>query len=133
MSKQQVQPNHFELTGMGASGQQVQVVYDVAAFDGLHHLNYQDERGSKTFIGEQIEVHLSPLGRLLTVGVFQSLDAGETTFTLLLPTINLRGMSQQPYQTLGIYAASHGILPEQLPDLTYSVVQLQGTASLVEA
>lgn len=128
MTQQDNQPNFFNLTDG-----QVQITYDAMAFDGKPQLTYQatQETESRTFAGSNISTQDSPLGPLLTVLLRPSIGAGETTLTLLLPGIQLRGELSQPYQTLAIVTSSSGILPHQGADLTYSVLNLQGTASLV--
>jgi len=128
MAQQDDQPNLFDLTNG-----QVHISYDVMAFDGRPLLTYQatQETEARSFRGSEVRCQDSPLGTLITVLLRPSIDAGETTLTLLLPAIQLRGATSQPYQTLAIVTSSTGILPHQGADLTYEVLNVQGTASFV--
>jgi hypothetical protein len=128
MTQQDDQPNFFDLTDG-----QVRITYDVKAFDGKPHLTFQatQEDEDSTFVGNDISSQDSLLGLLLTVLLRPSIDAGETTLTLLLPDIKLRGSASQSYETLAIMTSSLGILPHEGADLMYKVLNLQGTASLV--
>src|SRR5712691_1544497 len=122
MTQQADQPNFFDLTDGRA-----RITYDVMGFDGQPHLTYRatQETEDRSFVGSEISSQDSPLGLLLTVLLRPSIDAGESTLTLLLPGIKLRGTTSQPYETLAIVTSSFGILPHQGADLTYGVLQLQ--------
>src|SRR5262245_21077186 len=79
------QPNLFEVSGYG-----IQVTYSTTSLDGQPHFNYQDTHQSKLFIGNQIHTETTELGTLVSVLLQQTPDAGSTTFTLVVPRINLR-------------------------------------------
>jgi hypothetical protein len=50
---------------------------------------YQDAFQSKQFSGKEIQTVDSVLGRLVTVFLVRTVDTGSTTFTLLVPNVNL--------------------------------------------
>jgi hypothetical protein len=56
---------------------------------GQPQFNYYDAFQAKNFTGNQIQTADNVLGRLVTVFLIQTIDSGSTTFTLLVPTVNL--------------------------------------------
>ncbi|TMJ01531.1 MAG: hypothetical protein E6G97_15670 [Alphaproteobacteria bacterium] len=124
-----IQPNLFVL-----SGGSIHVTYTTTGFDGKPHFTYTSWFVTHTFSGTQIKTEPSVLGTLVSVTILQTVDAGSTTFTVLIPRINLNQGEALAITTEGITThhrfsifppAMHGQLD------TYSVVTLTGTAQHV--
>jgi hypothetical protein len=77
-------PNLYELHGGG-----ILVTYSTTGFDGKPHFSLQDAQGLHTFSGDQINVTATPIGSLVTVTVRRTVDTGSTSFSVLIPTVNL--------------------------------------------
>jgi hypothetical protein len=133
-----VEPNTWSLTGDG-----VTVTLRSDAATGEDHLTYQDESRSLSFPGADGNVTKEDTGAglLLTVVINQTVDAGNTTFSLLLPLVNLAGLKlggkPPPIVTVGILTERHISFvhtPFTLFQMTsYGTIQLTGTASRVDA
>lgn len=91
-------------------------------------LTYQDQELNLTFTGEQLRTQQSELGTLVSVSLQSSIDAGGTILTLLLPTIEMGGMDEQPFETVAIITQTFGILPGAGARQTYDVLELEGVA-----
>ena len=126
-----VQPNLYEL-----SSGNIHVTYSTSGISGQPHLTYTSPFISHSFTGSQLTTTASPIGTLVTVTIQMTVDSGSTTFTLLVPRVNLSGPADHVHiDTEGVTthhrfsvipAAMHGQLD------TYSVQALTGTASHVE-
>jgi hypothetical protein len=90
-------PNLFELSGDG-----IHVTYSASSFDGQPRFSYQDANQSKQFSGDQIRAEKTVIGTLVSVTIFQTIDAGSTTFTVLIPTVNLRASDSANITTYGV-------------------------------
>jgi hypothetical protein len=124
-----VQPTIWNLSNSAAG---IQVSYSVAG----PHLHYH---GSviRDFSGSEIRIaELPDLGTLVSVTLVLTIDSGSTTFTLLLPRVNLPAPPALPafvpVTTEGVTTFHRFSL---LPPLQrgqqefYTVVPLQGTAA----
>lgn len=124
-----VLPNMFSVAGSG-----VTVTLTLTGVTGQPVLTYQDSHQALNFTGDQIEIKDSELGQLASVTLVKSVDAGYTSFSLLLPRMNLVGGNHQ-VETLGITAIHRttiaGVGHGQLT--SYHAIRLQGTASQVES
>jgi hypothetical protein len=124
-------PNLFSLSGGG-----LHVEYSTSSFDGQPHLTYQDSLRTLSFIGDQIRVvNVADLGTMVSVTIVLTVDTGGTTFSLLLPPVNLPGpFASVPVSTDGITTHhAFSIIPafnHGQRDF-YSVTPLQGTATQV--
>ena len=126
-----VQPNLYVLSGGG-----IHVTYSTTGINGQPHLTYSSFVINHTFTGTQIQTEQSPLGTLVTVTIQMTVDSGSTTFTLLVPRVNLNSLHDSvqittegitTYHRFSIFpAAMHGQLD------TYSVQELAGSARHVE-
>src|SRR5947209_62466 len=91
-------PDLYQVHGGG-----IHVTYSTTGIDGKPHFNYQDAHGTHNFSGDQINVAKTPIGDLVTVTIRLTVDAGSTTFSLLVPTVNLTGPGHAaPISTEGI-------------------------------
>ena len=124
-----IQPNLFVLSGGG-----IHVTYTTNGFDGQPHFTYSSPFVTHTFSGNQIKTEPSAIGTLVSVTILHTVDSGSTTFTVLIPRINLNQGEALAITTEGITThhrfsifppAMHGQLD------TYAVVTLTGTAQHV--
>jgi len=92
---------------------------------------YQDQELNLTFTGDQIRTQQSEIGTLVSVSLKESIDAGATTLTLLLPAFNLADTAEQPFETLAIVTQTFGILPNVGAGQVYDVIELDGVARLL--
>jgi hypothetical protein len=58
------------------------------------HFMFQDASQTVTFNGPQVRVVAHETGTLVTVTVRQTIDAGSTSFTLMIPAVKLAHLSQ---------------------------------------
>jgi hypothetical protein len=122
-------PNLYQLSGKG-----LHISYSTTGFDGKAHLMYQDQQHTLNFKGEEIHTVESDLGMIVSVSIRQTVDTGSTTFSILLPRVNLGNHLSVPIHTEGIRTVhKFSIIPSfnqgQLD--IYTVQGLQGTASHV--
>ena len=119
---QVLQPNSFIFSGDGAK-----INY---SSEEESHFDFEDSEGGKrSFSGKEIRVENSTeLGKLVTVTLDMTIDAGSTSLTLLIPHIQLTGLAStpQPIKTVAIKAHHRG--PNAGHDAIIEVYKLQGTA-----
>ncbi len=122
-------PNLFSLSGGGLT-----VSLALSGFDGKPHFSYQDSHQSLNFSGDDITIEETALGTLVTVTLVRTPDFGDTTFTLLVPRINLLGATSHVVHTVGITTIHRttiaGLGHGQLT--TYHVTRLNGSAAQVQ-
>ena len=122
-------PNLFTLTGHHLS-----ITLALTGIDGQPRFTYHDTQRALNFAGDEITVEDTALGRQATVTIVRTVDVGNTTFTLLLPLVNLISGSHA-ITTLGITAIHRtsiaGIGHGQLT--TYHSTALHGTADQVQS
>lgn len=124
-----VTPNLYHL-----NGHHLHVMYSTSGIDGRPHLTYQDAVQTLTFTGDQIRSETTEIGTLVTVDLRKSVDAGRTTFSLLVPTVNLGTENSVPIATDGITTIHRFSIVakfNQGQTELYSFTRLTGTASFV--
>jgi hypothetical protein len=122
-------PNLYQVQGHG-----IHVTYSTTGFDAKPHFDYQDANQTLHFEGDQIRSTDSEFGTLVTVTTRPTVDAGTTTFTLVVPQVNLGSLVSAPITTFGITTQHRfSIVPKFNHGQTelYTVVALRGTASAV--
>jgi hypothetical protein len=124
-----IQPNLYDLSGGG-----LHVTYTTSGIDGKPHFTYHSATQTLNFAGDQIQTNSSPLGALVTVIIFRTVDSGSTSFTLLVPRVNLNSGEHLHIVTEGIttlhrFSVIPALMHGQLD--RYTVYALQGTASRV--
>jgi hypothetical protein len=125
------QPTHYDL-----GGRSIHVTYSTTGVDGKPHFSYQDLQQTLTFSGDEIRRVETEIGGFVTVTIAGTVDRGNTTFSILLPRVNLTaGPGQrETIQTYGITTLHRPRIPPQLiagqRDF-YTVIRLTGTASQV--
>jgi len=126
---QSIVPNMFSLTG-----KDLHITYATSGGDGRPHFTYQDHTRTLHFSGDEIRSVGTDLGRVVSVSIRPTIDAGSTTFSLLVPRVNLIGEAAIPISTEGITTLhKFSIIPafNQGQMDFYTVTPLTGFASLV--
>jgi len=110
----------------------IHVTYSTGALGSKVGLTYQDSQQTLQFDETQLRRVQSDLGEEVSVTLRLTVDSGSTTFTLLVPRVQLEPNQSAPVDTLGITAIHRFSLVPALQhgqqDI-YSVDRLHGTAS----
>ena len=123
------QPTLYELSGNG-----IQVTYTTRSITGQPQFYYHDAVQAKSFSGSQIQTADTIIGKLVTVFLVQTVDGGNTTFTLVVPNVNLPPSNFTTISTEGITTLhKFSIFKPPLGQTeTYTFHPLTGTAIFVE-
>jgi hypothetical protein len=113
------------------AGEDVKISYYINE-DHSSELDYQDSQGSLTFQSDHLHIEKSAIGTLITATLKNSPDAGATTCTLVLPDVKLGGQTKQPLNTFAIIAQDLSAASKVGAQLTYRVVNLQGTGEYTD-
>jgi hypothetical protein len=92
-----VSPNLFQL-----SGNTVHISYSTTGIDGKPHFHYQDSQHNLSFTGDEIRQVECDLGALVSVTIQRTIDSGSTSFSVLIPRINLDNRETGHIRTQGI-------------------------------
>ena len=122
-------PNFYQVQGGG-----LQITYITQAGDGQPLFTYQDPARKLEFSGDQIRKVETEAGTLVTVTIIQTVDTGSTTFSLLVPLVNLDETLEAPIKTEGIttdhkFSIVRELNEGQLEDYTFT--DLSGEAKFV--
>src|SRR6185437_10033709 len=122
-------PNLYQV-----QGRQLHVTYSTTGIDGKPHFTYQDRHQTLSFDGDAIRTLDAEIGTLVTVSLVRTVDTGSTSFTLVVPHVNLGQAAQAPITTQGI-TTLHRLSPvpflnEGQTEIS-TIVRLAGTASAV--
>jgi len=90
-------PNTYALRGNGIS-----VGFSSTSISGKPQFRFTDASGTLMFSGDEITVADSAAGTLVSVVIVDVPDAESTTFTLVLPDVNLAGDPRPTIKTIGI-------------------------------
>ena len=124
-----VAANMFSLSGGG-----LHVSYSTSGIDGKPHFSYQDPVRSLSFSGDEIRRVECDLGTVVSVTIVRTIDAGSTSFSLLVPRVNVAAFSSVTIRTDGVTTHhAFSIIPafnHGQRDF-YQVTPLHGTASNV--
>ena len=124
-----VAANMFSLSGDG-----LHVSYSTSGIDGKPHFSYQDPVRSLSFSGDEIRRVECDLGTVVSVTIVRTIDAGSTSFSLLVPRVNLQPFGNVAIRTDGITTHhAFSIIPtlNQGQRDFYHVTAMHGTASNV--
>ena len=123
------QPNAYTVAGRG-----VHVSYTTTSIGGQPQLTYQDGHRSLTFTGGDIRVVADEEGQLASISTKKSVDTGYTSFTLLLPRVNLVNGQAAHITTIGIVGTHRSAIDTPVAGQldTYRVVHLTGNAYFIE-
>jgi hypothetical protein len=122
------QANLYDLSGDG-----IHITYATMTFGGPPSFVYHDATQSRTFKGPQIKTEETELGTLVSVVIVPGVDTGSTSFTLLIPRVNLGTSDSANITTYGITTLHKSSIfgaPLGQTDI-YTPHQLQGTAAWV--
>jgi len=123
---QKILPNQYDLRGPG-----VAVSYSVTSISGKPQLSFKKGRQTLNFSGDEIGVFDTTIGSLVTVTIARTVDKGFTTFSFLLPSIQLASSSaRQAFRTIGITTVHKTTIAGPIKGVqqSYKSVQLRGTA-----
>ncbi len=122
--------NLFEL-----SCGRISVTYSTTSFIGQPQFSYRDPNLNLNFVGDQIQVEKTSIGRLVSVTLEVIPDLRTVTFTVVLPVVRvLAGSAGMVISVPGVRTTHHTTIagpPPLGPDKTYEVCELKGTAQLV--
>ena len=128
MVSQNAEPNLFEL-----HGHEAHITYSTTSIGGKPQFVYRDKEQSYSFSGDEIRTQDSELGTLVSVSLVRTVDQGSTSLTLVLPSVNLAGETQQHFKTFAV-VTKHlvGIQPGQKGARElYHEFSLEGKAQFV--
>jgi hypothetical protein len=123
---QQTTPNQYDLQGAGVS-----ISYSTSGLAGKPQLNIKKGRQVLNFSGDEIGTLDTSIGALITVTIVKTVDRGFTSFSFLLPTMELPTASaKQAFSTIGITTVHKTTIagPVKGAQQTYKSVELRGTA-----
>jgi hypothetical protein len=125
-----ITPNLYQL-----HGPHLNISYALSGIDGKPHFSYHDTHHTLQFSGDQIRTVATEIGTLVTVTIQITVDSGSTSFTLLVPTVNLGKNHQAVHITTHGVTTLHkfSIVPALNQGQTelYTVTKLTGTAEFV--
>jgi hypothetical protein len=122
--------NQFDLQGQG-----IRVEFSTSSISGPAKLSFTKGRKTLSFTGDQITQQDTAIGALVTVTIALTPDRSSTTFSVLLPAIQLaKETTKQPFRTLGITTIHKTTIagPTLAVQETYNTVALRGTAARVQ-
>ena len=131
-----VAPNRFVLH---SSDGNTQVDYETTSFQGQPVLNLKQGPGLgpiRHFAGSQIRTRNTEFGTWVSVTTQMTIDAGSTSFSVLIPAVTLTSLSD--HKTISTEAIiTHHTGPNSVPVTgvheTYQFIPLSGEASFVLA
>lgn len=129
MAPTTVTPNTFQL-----SGHHLHVAYSSTSLDGKPTLTYQDAHNGKSFRGDEIRTVECDLGTLVSVTLRMTVDAGSTSFSVLIPRMRINQSEHAAVHTECITTVHRFSIVPQLQHGqldTYSAVALAGTAQFL--
>jgi hypothetical protein len=129
-----VTPNQYHLAGYGISVSYFPDGFGPIAQDGPDRLFYQDADRHLVFNGSEIrKVDVDDLGTILSVTIVSTIDVGSTSFSVILPHVNL---PQGPHASAAVDTEAVTTVHRAFVRLighpqveTYTVTRLTGTAS----
>ncbi|MEH1943589.1 MAG: hypothetical protein V7L01_25680 [Nostoc sp.] len=127
-------PNLYNFTGYNSKGEKVSINYSTSSFTGKPLFNYQEQKQTLNFTGNDIRTVDTEIGTLVTVTIKKTVDTGNTTFTLLIPRVNLGNNIEAKVETKGITTTNRfSVIPQfnQGQKQTYTTIHLKGTAQAV--
>lgn len=127
------QPSNFKAPNLYVlSGDGISITYATTSFAGQPIFTFHDSSQNRTFTGSEIQSVDTEAGTMVSVVTHMTIDTGSTTFSVLIPRVNLGAAESLNITTYGITALHRfSILPLQGQLDLYTTHQLQGTASFV--
>lgn len=126
---QKITPNQYELVGPS-----IQISYSTSSISGKPQLSFKRGRTTLSFTGNQINVLDTISGALVTVTIASTPDLSSTTFSFVLPSIELaKESAKQAFRTFGVTTVRKTSISGSVKGVqqTYKVVELRGSAQRV--
>jgi hypothetical protein len=126
---QKIIPNQYQIQGQG-----VRIGYSTSSITGKAQLSFKKGPKTLNFTGNEIGLLDTKIGALITVTIATKPDRSFTTFSFLLPTIELsKESAKQSFRTVGITTIHKTTIagPVKGVQQIYKSVQLRGTAQHV--
>lgn len=122
-------PNLFQLSGEG-----VTATYSTTSIDGQPRFTYKKGRQTLSFGGTDVATANTGIGTLVSVVLARIPDKGSTTFSILLPSIQLPDTTKQSFRTIGITTVTATTIagPPAGVQQTYTTIALRGSAQQVD-
>lgn len=123
-------PNLYDL-----HGHHLHITYSTSGIDGKPRFQYHDPLQTLQFSGDEIRTLDSEIGTLVTITLRLTPDLGSTSFTLLVPQVNLGQSREAQITTFGLTTLHRFSIAPQLDrgqTERSTVTELSGTAALVE-
>ncbi|MEH2135656.1 hypothetical protein [Nostoc sp.] len=127
-------PDLYNLIGYNSKGDKVSINYSTSSITGKPLFSYQDRKQTLNFQGDEIRTVETEIGTLVTVTIKKTVDTGSTTFSLLIPHINLGYDNEVKIVTDGITTLNRfSTIPQfnQGQKQIYTIIHLKGTAQAV--
>jgi hypothetical protein len=124
-----LQPNEYTLKGGG-----ITIAYVTNGFLGHPTLSYKDHHQALHFKGPEIRVLPTEIGALVSVTLNMTIDAGSTSFSFLIPVIELADRNaEQKFETVGVRTDHKTalVLPATGLRESYEIHKLEGIARSV--
>lgn len=109
-------------------GGDLHIIFAPSISYGQPHLEYRDSSRTLTFSGNQIRTLNTEIGTMVSVTIQLIADVGDTSFTLIVPRVNLQSPEIQIH-TFGVtthHRTPFILIPNQGQTETYKVTELQG-------
>lgn len=126
---QKIIPNQYQLDGTG-----VRIGYSTSSITGKPQLSFKQGRKALNFTGSEIGVQDTTIGSLVTVTIASTPDLSSTTFSFLLPAIELpKESAKQSFRTFGVTTIRKTSIAGTVKGVqqTYKVIPLRGSAQRV--
>jgi hypothetical protein len=122
-------PNLFELSGKGLT-----VSYSTTSIDGKPRFTFKKGRQTLNFAGDEITSLGIGIGTLVSVVIAAVPDRSSTSFSVVLPAIQVTGSKKQSFRTIGITTVTKTTIAGPPPGVqqTYKIVPLRGSARKVD-
>ncbi len=110
---------------------QIEIDYTIGITPGLPALTYKDGVNVKTFTSDQIKTENTSLGSLVSFALLLTIDTGGDRFGFFLPQLDVPSGKTEKFVTVGINERFGG--PDSFPHLaiSWSCIELHGTAQTV--
>jgi hypothetical protein len=128
---QKIIPNQYDLQGQGIS-----IGYSASSIGGKAQLSFKKGRTTLSFTADEISLLDTAIGALITVTIASTPDESVTSFSFLLPAIQLsKESARQSFRTIGITTIRKTTItgPVKCVEQVYKDVQLRGTARQVQS
>ncbi len=123
------QPDLYDFTGTN-----LKISYSTTGIDGKARFSYKNGKTVLSFSGDQIRILETEIGTLVSVTVTMTVDTGSTSFSVLIPKVNLDSKLKSSVKAQG-FLTQHKF--SMIPSFStgqrdiYKVYSLTGTAKFV--